>query len=148
LMRTHQLHGGSVVAIRGIEPQDVQRHGVVQVDCSSKSSSKRAMRLTGLIEKPSQAEAPSRLGIFGRYVLEPVIWEAVARTEPDAHGEVQLTDALNLLCQTRSVYGHCFDGRHYDAGDPIGYLKANVELSLQDPDLRHGLQDYFSSLVS
>jgi UTP--glucose-1-phosphate uridylyltransferase len=98
------------------------------------------------VEKPSPSAAPSRLGVFGRYLLEPAIWDTIARTNPDARGEVQLTDALNLLCQTSPLFGFCFEGHHCDAGDLLGYLKANIELSLRDPQLRPSLLHYLSRL--
>ncbi len=148
LIRTYQQHGGSVVAVREVEPRDVERHGIVQVDRSSTFPSGNSVQVTGLVEKPSAEEAPSRLGVFGRYLLEPAIWDAVAQTAADPHGEVQLTDALNLFCQTRLLSGLRFEGQHYDAGDRLGYLKANIELSLRDPRLRQPLLSYLSHLQS
>jgi len=130
LIGTHQETGGSVVAVREVELRDVRRFGIVQVGATAVGKAGRAVRVTGLVEKPTADSAPSRLGIFGRYLLEPAIWDAIAQTKPDANGEVQLTDALNLLCQNQPVFGACFEGRHYDAGDPTGYLRANIELSL------------------
>lgn len=151
---TRQLIGayknqcGSVVAIREVEPQEVGRHGIVQVPRSTTAASAATVRIVGLVEKPSGANAPSRLGVFGRYVLEPVIWDAIEQTSPDARGEVQLTDALNVLCQRSSVLGLCFEGRHYDAGEPLGYLKAHIELSLGDPLLRQPLREYLTRLLA
>lgn len=142
----HQEIGGSVVTIREVESPDVGRFGIVRVDGSEVRSSGRAVRVTGLVEKPPAHLAPSRLGVFGRYLLESSIWDAIERTPPDSRGEVQLTDALNLLCQRESLFGLCFEGQHYDAGDRIGYLKANIELSLRDPHLRPPLLEYLSSL--
>jgi UTP--glucose-1-phosphate uridylyltransferase len=146
LIRAYEHHAGSVVAIREIEPQDVERHGMVCIEQSPVLPSIKSVRITGLVEKPPVATAPSRLGVFGRYLLEPAIWDAIARTNPDVNGEVQLTDALNLLCQTNFLFGLCFEGHHYDAGDRLGYLKANIELSLRDPQLRPSLLDYLSRL--
>jgi UTP--glucose-1-phosphate uridylyltransferase len=146
LIRAYEQHGGSVVAIREVEPGDVERHGVVQVERSSLPLSCGSVRVTGLVEKPPAARAPSRLGVFGRYLLEPTIWDAIAKTAPDPRGEVQLTDALNFLCRTNLLSGLCFEGQHYDAGDRLGYLRANFELSLLDTRLRQPLQDYLSHL--
>ena len=148
LIRAHEQIGGSVVAIREVEAQAVEHFGIVRVEHSSARPSSKSVRLTGLVEKPSKHEAPSRFGVFGRYLLEASVWSAIARTPPDPRGEVQLTDALNLLCQNEPVFGLCFEGRHYDAGDPIGYLKANIELSLQDPHVQHSLRGYLAGLLS
>jgi UTP--glucose-1-phosphate uridylyltransferase len=146
LIRQHKQQGGSVVAIRKIEPHEVERHGVVRVEGNADGFPSNFVRLAGLLEKPRLEDAPSLFGVFGRYLLEPTIWDAIARTNPDARGEVQLTDALNLLCQTEPLSGFCFEGQHYDAGDRAGYLKANIELSLHDPELRVPLLQYLAQL--
>ncbi len=144
MIGAHEQHGGSVVAIRQVEAEDVERHGIVQGEYLKADLSSTLVRVTSLIEKPPTATAPSRLGIFGRYVLEPSIWPAIEQTSPDHQGEVQLTDALNLLCKDNSLFGLCFKGKHYDAGDPLGYLKANIDLSLADPRLRQPLREYLA----
>ena len=147
LIRTHEQCGGSVVAVREVEASAVQRHGIVQVDGRSPAfPSSKAARVIRLVEKPSAALAPSRLGIFGRYLLEPAIWDFIAQTAPDARREVQLTDALNLFCQKEFLSGLCFEGEHYDAGDPFGFLQANLELALRDPHLRQPLVSYLRHL--
>ena len=128
LMWAREQYGGSVVAVREVEPQDVGRFGIVRAEHSPPRIG--PIPLIGLVEKPAADKAPSRLGVFGRYLLEPVIWHVIAQTNTDLSGEVQLTDALNLLCETEPLFGFCFEGRHYDAGDRVGYLKANIELSL------------------
>jgi UTP--glucose-1-phosphate uridylyltransferase len=145
MIQVHASRGGSVVAIREIEARDVDRHGIVEVEHSTATGS-GPVRITGLVEKPSLSAAPSRLGVFGRYVLEPAIWEAIEQTDPDVREEIQLTDALNLLCKNSSLFGLHFQGDHYDAGDPFGYLKANIELSLNDSGLRQPLREYLACL--
>ena len=146
LLSAREQHGGSVVAIRQVEPRDVERYGIVYADRGTADSSSRSVRVTSLVEKPSPAQASSRLGIFGRYLLDPLIWDHFAQTSPDPRGEIQLTDALHLHCSERPVFGHFFEGRHYDAGDPLGYLQANLELALQDLRLRQPLLQYLSHL--
>jgi UTP--glucose-1-phosphate uridylyltransferase len=146
LICAHQRHGGSIVAIREVQPQEIERHGIVRVENSTADPSGRSVRVTGLIEKPRVDHAPTCLGVFGRYVLEPSIWRVIGQTDPDPRGEVQLTGSLNLLCQKDSVLGLRFEGQHYDAGDPLGYLKANIELSLRDSRLRQPLLEYLERL--
>jgi len=146
LLSARERHGGSVVAIREVESDDVERHGIIRVDSDVVPPSARSVRIAALVEKPSAARAPSRLGVFGRYVLEPVVWNFISQVPPDPRGEMQLTDALNLLCHESPLFGHFFEGSHYDAGDPLGYLKANVEISLRDPRFRQPVLDYLSRL--
>ena len=147
LIHAHEKVGGSVITIREVEPHEVKRFGMVQLERSIVSSPKEPVRITSLVEKPSLERAPSRFGIFGRYLLEPSVWTAIAQTRADLGGEVQLTDALNILCQQASLFGVSFYGRHYDAGDRIGYLQANIELSLEDPNLREPLSHYLSGIA-
>ncbi len=148
LIRAHEQSGGSVVAVREVQLQDVERFGIAEVERSTARPCGKFVRIRALVEKPSVEHAPSRLGVFGRYLLQPSVWNTIAQARPDARGEVQLTDALNLLCQNEPVFGLCFEGQHYDAGDPIGYLKANIELSLQDPRVQHPLRGYLAGLLS
>ena len=146
LIRAYEGQAGSLIAVRDLEPKDVQRHGIVAFESSPSKNGLAPIRITGLIEKPSLRDAPSRLGIFGRYILEPSVWSAVDRTLPDSRGEVQLTDALNLLCQSAPVFGLRFEGEHHDAGDRFGFLKATLALSLRDTQLRQPLLEYLEHL--
>lgn len=146
LICAQEQHGGSVIAIREIPIQDTVRHGVVQTEDSTLPVPGRSVRVTALVEKPSADQAPSRLGVFGRYLLQPAIWDAIDKTAPDGRGEVQLTDALNFLCRENPIYGFGFQGIHYDAGDRLGYLKANIELSLRDPQLQESVLEYLSTV--
>jgi UTP--glucose-1-phosphate uridylyltransferase len=148
LMTSRERHGGSVVAVREVDPQDVGRFGIVRTELSTVPPPSSSIPLIGLVEKPAADKTPSRLGVFGRYLLEPAIWSAIAQTSADARGEVQLTDALNLLCETDPLFGFCFEGRHYDAGDRIGYLQANIELSLQSSELRQPLLQHLSGILA
>jgi len=148
LMSAREQYGGSVVAVREVEPQDVGRFGIVRAKRSTVPPSGNTIPLIGLVEKPAADKAPSRLGVFGRYLLEPAIWSAIAQTNADASGEVQLTDALNLLCQDEPVFGFCFEGRHYDAGDRMGYLMANIEISLQNSELGQPLLQHLSGILA
>jgi UTP--glucose-1-phosphate uridylyltransferase len=147
LIRAHELQGGSLIAVRRVDMNDVERHGIVKTD-QSRSPSDTPFKISQLVEKPSPANAPSRIGIFGRYLLEPAIWDAIEKTSGDARGEIQLTDALNLLCQSGPLFGLPFSGDHYDAGDRLGNLKANVELTLRDSDLRQSCLEYFATYFS
>jgi len=96
--------------------------------------------------KVRKAVIPARFDISGRYLLEPAIWDFIGQTDPDASGEVQLTDALNLLCRERPLYGLCFKVPYYDAGDPLGYLIANLEMALRNPYHQQPLLQYLSCM--
>src|SRR5438876_824184 len=98
------------------------------------------------VEKPKAEEAPSDLAIIGRYVLTPDVFDLLAVTAPDRRGEIQLTDALRRLRDRRPMYAVAFDGKRYDTGDKLGFLKATVEFALARPDLADEFRAYLRSL--
>jgi UTP--glucose-1-phosphate uridylyltransferase len=98
------------------------------------------------VEKPTPQEAPSDLGIVGRYVLTPEIFPALAATKPGKGQEIQLTDALALLLTEQPVYAYLFEGCRYDTGRPLGFLKASVEMALRRSDIGPDFRRYLRSL--
>ena len=103
--------------------------------------------MQGLVEKPTKAAAPSRYGIFGRYLFEPDIFAYLERTPEDRNGEVQITDALALYCRAHALYSFCFEGAHYDVGNRLGFLQASVEFGLNDPEVGQSFRKYLDSLL-
>ena len=99
------------------------------------------------MEKPRAEEAPSDLAIIGRYVLTPDLFAILAETAPDRRGEIQLTDALRRLRDRRPMYALEFEGKRYDTGDKLGFLKATVEFALARPDLADEFRAYLKSLT-
>lgn len=151
---TRQLIGaytecpGSIVAIREVEPQELQRYGVVRVRANSPldTCKGRLLRAVSMVEKPAMERGPVHFGIFGRYILGPEIFEHIQRLQLAKGGEVQLTEALDSLCRQRPVYGFRFDGTHYDAGDRLGFLKAGIELALKNPTLQRPVEEFLAQL--
>ena len=99
-----------------------------------------------MVEKPDPNEAPSNLAIIGRYILTPAIFKELAATKAGSGGEIQLTDALKRLLKKEAIYGYVFEGRRFDAGDKLGFLKATVEMALKRPDLGKPFRNYLKSL--
>jgi UTP--glucose-1-phosphate uridylyltransferase len=139
--------GGNVIATRRLHRSELRRHGVV-APAGSIGDDLRPFRITALVEKPALENAPSDLGVFGRYLLQPAIFEYIERLLRIAAGEIQLTDALNLMAKEQAVYGLQFTGEHFDAGEPVGFLKANIALSLKDPELGSELRTFLQSLCA
>lgn len=106
----------------------------------------RLLHVKDLVEKPAADKAPSDLGITGRYVLPPEIFEYLAETKPGAGGEIQLTDGLCRLAAQGRLYATVFEGRTHDAGDKFGFLQANVELGMKDPKLGNQFREYLRKL--
>ena len=100
-----------------------------------------------MIEKPALEEAPSRLAVLGRYIINPEIFGILEQTKPGRGGEIQLTDALQVLAQQQGMYAYNFQGRRYDVGDKEGFLEATVEFALRREDLRDKFADYLQKKI-
>jgi UTP--glucose-1-phosphate uridylyltransferase len=141
----HRTHA-SVVAVMEVGKEETSRYGVIDVDPGGRGDDPRIHKVRGLVEKPDPSTAPSTLAIIGRYVLTPKIFEKLEQTQRGAGGEIQLTDAISSLMAEQDVYAYQFDGRRYDAGTTMGWLKASVELALERPDLGSEFRDYLAGL--
>jgi UTP--glucose-1-phosphate uridylyltransferase len=104
------------------------------------------LRVRDLVEKPKPENAPSNLAITGRYVLPPGIFDCLERTKPGAGNEIQLTDALRLLAKEQGLWAYIYEGISYDAGDKLGFLKATVEIALQNPEFGAAFRSYLKGL--
>ena len=123
--------GGNIIGVEECDPALTGQYGIVGVG----ESLGEAFRITGMVEKPKPEAAPSNLYINGRYILQPEIFEHLARKEKGAGGEIQLTDAMIALLSSQDFYGCRFKGRTYDCGSKLGFLTANVVFALDRPDL-------------
>lgn len=132
----------TVIALMEVPAEAVSSYGIVDAEPLGGD----LFRIHHLVEKPKLADAPSRLAIIGRYVLTPEIFDALVAIRPGAGGEIQLTDGLRHLSQSQPIYGLKFEGRRYDAGDKLGFLKATVELALERSDLGPAFRDYLKGL--
>lgn len=125
-------HRGSVIATRIVQRCETSNYGILAVDSESEQHDPAILKVQSMTEKPKPEEAPSLYGVFGRYLLEPEIFDAIETIARDVSGEIELTDALDILCRTSPVYGCQFEGRHFDTGSWIGYWQAALECMLQD----------------
>lgn len=137
-----RLHA-SILAVERVPDEKVGDYGII----GGPEIEPGLYRCERLVEKPALRDAPSRLGITGAYVLTPDIYSAIDRTEPGVNGEVQLTDALQLLAREKSVYGVTFQGSRYDIGDRYLWIKTNLEFAMRNPELRKRLRPVLESLL-
>ena len=135
--------GGSVVALMEVPKDQVSLYGCAAVE----SAEGDVLTVTGLVEKPDPADAPSNLAVIGRYVLSPAVFEALRGTRPGVGGEIQLTDALAVLIESEPMSGVVFRGRRYDTGDRGDYLKAVVRLAVDRPDIGPGFLAWLKTFV-
>ncbi|MGD0096237.1 MAG: sugar phosphate nucleotidyltransferase [Terracidiphilus sp.] len=136
LMRSYGVHGGCVIATRAIERHETLNFGVLTFESRNNKAMSDAQRVLSLVEKPRPECAPSLYGIFGRYIFEPGIFDAIQKTCPGEGQEMQLTDAINLYCKNNAVFGYPFEGKHIDTGNWQGYGLAVLECLLADRELK------------
>ncbi len=134
----------SVVAVQQVPESEIHRYGIVE----GREVEPGVYEVSRLIEKPAPGTTTSNLAIIGRYVLRPEIYSCLHRTLPGVGGEIQLTDALDILRKERGLYAYEFKGKRFDAGDKFGYLQATINYALQHPDLGGVFKEYLKNLVS
>ena len=137
---------GPVLAVERVPMDEISRYGVIAPNLSATHLGDGVYQVQDLVEKPAQVDAPSDLAIIGRYILTPDIFPALAETQSDVTGEIQLTNGLRHLLKTRPIYACEVQGVRHDTGNKLGFLKAVVYFALQRPDLRTPFIDYLRTL--
>ncbi len=145
LVRAYERYGAPVVAVERVPRDRISSYGVVEIQPEPLEPG--VFRVRHLVEKPDPDSAPSDLGVVGRYVLVPEIFEMLATQGPGAKGEIQLTDALERLAQDGPLVAVEFEGVRYDTGDKLGYLKAQVDFALRRPELREALTEFLRERI-
>jgi UTP--glucose-1-phosphate uridylyltransferase len=143
MIEVYDRYGRSVVAVTEVPRSEVHLYGVISPEFVEEDLA----RIVRIVEKPSADEAPSNYAAIGRYVLTPEIFDALRETSPDKSGEVQLTDALNLLASQQAVYAFIFEGTRYDMGKKIDYLRATVEIAIDREDVGPVFKAFLADLV-
>jgi UTP--glucose-1-phosphate uridylyltransferase len=146
LMDIFNYYQTSVVGVQPVDEKDIPSYGIIEPKYSCLEG--HVTQIEKLVEKPKIGEAPSNLAIMGRYILRPEIFSVLKDLPPGSGGEIQLTDAINILNQTQSVLAYWFKGHRYDIGSKMGLLRANIDLSLRRPDLRNEMLQYLREIAS
>ena len=140
-------YGTSVLATQVVHGPDISRYGVIEGQpVDGTAAEPDTFKVMDLVEKPPFAEAPSNLAVIGRYILTPDIFDVLDKTAPDQGGEIQLTHGLRALLNHQAIHAYCFEGKRFDTGDKLGFLKATVEFALKRPDLGEPFADYLRRL--
>ncbi|NYB51141.1 MAG: UTP--glucose-1-phosphate uridylyltransferase GalU [Methanobacteriaceae archaeon] len=140
LLNIHEKYKSSAIAIERVPRDKIERYGIIKGQQVEDS----VYKIEDMVEKPRPDEAPSDLAITGRYVLESEIFDHIEDVPPGVGGEIQLTDAMRRL---DNVYGHVFDGRIYDIGNNVEWLKSSLEIALQDPEVNGELREYLKKVL-
>ncbi len=141
LIKKYEEFKTTIIAVEEVPEERISSYGVIK----GKEIEGDIYLIEDLVEKPSAEDAPSNLGILGRYILTPAIFEAIERTPPGKGNEIQLTDALRLVRE--KIYGYVYRGRRYDIGNKLDWLKSNIELSLADERFNNELKEFLQSLI-
>lgn len=144
MIETYEQYKSPVIAVQQVPKEQISAYGVIKG--TPAGTSDRVYRIEDLVEKPKAEDAPSDLAIIGRYILTPDIFPVLEKTGGDKGGEIQLTNGLRTLRESRAIYGHRFEGVRHDAGNKLGFLIATVEFALKRKDLGAPFREYLRSL--
>ncbi|HST02979.1 MAG TPA: UTP--glucose-1-phosphate uridylyltransferase GalU [Usitatibacter sp.] len=142
MAQVHAKNGGSVIAVQNVDREDTASYGIVSAEKVSAGIS----RITNIVEKPKPEDAPSTLGVVGRYILSPRIFHFLENLRPGAGREIQLTDAIGRLLREENVNAYEFQGTRYDCGSKLGYLQATVNFALKHPELSSDFKSFLGGL--
>ena len=142
MVESYADHGSSILAVQRVEKDDTDKYGIVSLESNSDNEG----FISGIVEKPAPADAPSTLAVVGRYILNPRIFHFLEKTQKGAGNEIQLTDAIADLLAEEKVFAYPFDGIRYDCGSKLGYLQANVELGMKHPEIGAEFTQYLKNL--
>jgi UTP--glucose-1-phosphate uridylyltransferase len=134
----------SVIVLGRVDKEGTKKYGIIKV---KKQLSDRVFEVADMAEKPGPEKAFSDLGILGRYVFTPEIFEAIRNTPVDARGEIQITDAIRVLLDSQPVYGVLFEGKRYDCGNKLGFLEGTIALALKHPEFGGAVREIIKSLL-
>ncbi len=143
MIEVYEKHQYPIIAVQEVPDDQIDQYGIIQ----SKIMSEKLHRVENLVEKPLLHEAPSRLGIVGRYLLSPDIFKILKETKPSTDGEIQLTDALRELAKISPMLALEFEGTRYDTGDKLGFIKANLGYGLKRGHFNGNLKDFMRELL-
>jgi UTP--glucose-1-phosphate uridylyltransferase len=142
MLAVHEQYGTNVIAVEAVATQDIKKYGIIKAN----QVGSNAYEVEDLVEKPEPDQAPSNLGIVGRYILSPRIFDALEATPQGRGQEIQLTDALKRLLDQQKIYACEFEGKRYDTGTPLGWLKATMSFALRHPEFGPELRQYLEQI--
>jgi UTP--glucose-1-phosphate uridylyltransferase len=144
MLRVHERYGRSVLAAMQVSRDEIELYGSIEPEYVEED---RLARVLSVVEKPKPDRAPSTLAAIGRYVLTPEIFRVLNTLEPGVGGEIQLTDAINVLAQEQAVYAYVFEGGRYDVGNKLDAVKATIELAIDRDDIGRDVRRWLADLV-
>ncbi|QYE97304.1 UTP--glucose-1-phosphate uridylyltransferase GalU [Paraclostridium sordellii] len=144
LIGAYNEYNTSILGVQEVAKENTNKYGILDV----KHIEDRVYKVNDMVEKPKVEEAPSNIAILGRYIITPAIFEILENQKPGKGGEIQLTDALKTLGEHEAIYAYNFEGKRYDVGDKLGFLKATVDYALKRPELKSDFIEFLKEKVS
>ncbi|MFC3610605.1 UTP--glucose-1-phosphate uridylyltransferase GalU [Staphylococcus piscifermentans] len=143
LMDKYEETGKSVIGVQEVQPSETHRYGIINPN----SSNGRLYQVNNFVEKPAAGTAPSNLAIMGRYVLSPQIFDYLENQGFGAGGEVQITDAIERLNQDDNVFAYDFEGKRYDVGEKVGFVKTTIDFALNNGEMKDEIRKFIQEIV-
>lgn len=142
LIDAYEDHNASILGVQEVDKENTDKYGIID----GQKLSDNIYKVKALVEKPDPDQAPSNVAILGRYIITPQIFDILGQIPPGKNGEIQLTDALEILKNKEDMYAYVFEGRRYDLGDKLGFLQATVDAALKKPELRDEFLRYLNQV--
>ncbi len=127
LMEVHEKYKSSIIGVQKVGNEEVSKYGIIEYEKVENG----IYRIRDIVEKPSIEEAPSNMAVMGRYILHPSIFSFIEKIKPGKNNEIQLTDALKIMLEEHEIYAYEFEGKRFDVGGKLDWLKINIELALK-----------------
>lgn len=142
LIDAYEAHNASILGVQEVDKENTDKYGIID----GQKLSDNIYKVKALVEKPDPDQAPSNVAILGRYIITPQIFDILGQIPPGKNGEIQLTDALEILKDKEDMYAYVFEGRRYDLGDKLGFLQATVDAALKKQELRDEFLRYLNQV--
>ena len=142
LIDAYEVHNASILGVQEVAKENTDKYGIID----GQKLDDKIYKIVNLVEKPDPDQAPSNVAILGRYIITPQIFDILGQIPPGKNGEIQLTDALEILKDKEDMYAYVFEGRRYDLGDKLGFLQATVDAALKKPELRDEFLRYLNQV--
>jgi UTP--glucose-1-phosphate uridylyltransferase len=145
LARSYNEHGNTTIAVNVIDKKNIHKYGVI--DPGDNKLINNEVNIFNIVEKPSAEDAPSDIAVCGRYIFNPSIFKFIERVKPDSSGEIQITDAIQLLLEKENVKAKVYDGKKFDCGSKTGYVEATIAMGMKDPEISDNIKKIIRELI-
>ena len=145
LARSYNEHGNTTIAVNIIDKKNIHKYGVI--DPGDNKLINNEVNIFNIVEKPSAEDAPSDIAVCGRYIFNPSIFKFIETVKPDSSGEIQITDAIQLLLEKEKVKAKIYDGEKFDCGSKSGYVEATIAIGMKDPEISDNIKKIIRELI-